>query len=144
MPRVDRPVLVLLPEPLERFVHRGLVEELLATGLTVVADPPRVPYRRQAAFADAVARRQARRLRKRLRGDPRAVLIFTAAQYPLAHWLLELLDDGELWLEHSAAPVGELEERLHRRAAARARLLFVAADRDALENALHRVTDPAG
>ena len=133
-------MLLLLPEPLERFAHRALVEELLATGLAVAADPPRVSYRRQASFADAVAHRQAKRLRKQLRDEPRVVVIFAASQYPLARWLLQLLPDGELWLEHSAAPVDEREAALHRMAEARARVRFLVSERGVLEDALQRVT----
>ena len=150
MRSVDRPLLLLLPEPLERFAHRALVEELLATELAVAADPPRVSYRRQVAFADAVAPRQAKRLRKRLKGDPRVVVIFAASQYPLARWLLQLLPDGELWFEHSAEPDGEREASLRRMAVERARLRFDASDREVLEEALQRLvaandsgTDPA-
>lgn len=137
-------MLLLLPAPLERFAHRALVEELLATGLAVAADPPRVSYRRQVAFADAVAHKQARRLRKRLREDPRVVVIFAGSQYPLARWLLQLLDAGELWLEDSTPPAGEREASLRRMAAERARLVFTAGDREALEAGLQRVVATAG
>lgn len=132
-------MLLLLPEPLEAFAQRALVEELMATGMAVAADPPRVSYRRQAGFAEAVARRQAKRLRKTLKGAPRVVVIFAGSQYPLARALLKLSEEGELWLERSAEPEDEREAALHRTAVQRARLVFTAADRDALEAALQRL-----
>jgi plasmid stabilization system protein ParE len=150
--RVDRPLLVLLPEPLEAFAHRGLVDELLATGLAVAADPPRAGYRRQARIPDAfsvgVAHKQARRLRKRLRDEPRVVVIFDPAQYQLARGLLQLVPGCELWYEHTAPiEAGDLRRaELHGMAAERARLRFVASDRDAIDAALQRLvaTKPSG
>ena len=149
-------MLLLLPEPLERFAHRSLAEALLATGLAVAADPPRASYRRQARLPDAVgvavAHKQARRLRKRLRDEPRVIVIFDPAQYPLARGLLQLLPGCELWYEYSA-PIAAGDARtaeLHGMAAERARLRFLAAERDVIEAALQRLvatnesgTDPA-
>lgn len=133
---VDRSVLLLLPEPLEAFAHQRLVEDLLATGMAVAVDPPRVSYARQARLPFPVAHRQARRLRKRLRQDPRAVVIFAPTQYPLARALLSQMQAGELWYEHTA---GAAAPQLHELAADRARLRFEASDRDALEAALQRL-----
>ncbi len=136
---------MLLPEPLERFVHRPLADELLATGLAVVADPPKTSYRRQARLPDAisvgVAHKQARRLRKRLREDPRVLVIFDPAQYPLARGLLQLLPHCELWYEHSApiAPGDARTAELHGMAAERAKVRFLASERDVLEAALQRL-----
>lgn len=90
---MGRLVLVLLPEPLERFGRRALVEELLATGAAVAADPPRVSYRRQVALPQRVALRQARRLRKQLRDEPEVVVIFAVEQRPLAVALALLMPE---------------------------------------------------
>ncbi len=140
---MSRPLLVLLPEPLERFAHRTLAEELLAAEVAVVADPPRTSYRRQARLPDAigvsVAHKQARRLRKRLRDAPRVVVIFEPAQYPLARGLLQIFPACELWYEHTAAIDDARTAELHGMAAERARLRFAATDRDTLETALQRV-----
>ena len=140
---VARPVLLLLPEPLERFAHRGLAEELLAAEVAVVAEPPKTSYRRQARLPDAigvsVAHKQARRLRKRLRDEPRAVVIFEPAQYPLARGLLAIFPGCELWYEHTAPVEDPRSAELHGMAAERARLRFTATDREALEAALQRV-----
>jgi hypothetical protein len=134
-------VLVLLPETLERFAGRDLVEALMATGLAVVADPPRTSYRRIARLGDAVATKQARRLRRKLRAEPRAVVIFDPAQYPLARALLSLVPGCELWYEQSpAVPDGDARlGELHKRAVARAQVRFSAADREPLEAALARL-----
>ena len=135
-------LLLLLPDKLERFVHRPLVEDLLAQGVAVAVDPPPTPYRRIARIPDAlgvtVSLKQARRLRKRLPQDPSAITIFDPAQYPLARGLLTLLPDAELWYEHSAELPGDdprLSE-LHALAAERARVRFTAADPQPLHDAL--------
>jgi hypothetical protein len=142
---VHRPLLVLLPEKLERFPHRPLVEDLLAAGRAVVVDPPPTPYRRIARIPDAlgvtVSLKQARRLRKRLPEDPSAVAIFDPAQYPLARGLLTLLPECELWYEHSAElPAGDKRlSELHALAAERARVRFTAADPQPLRDAVARL-----
>jgi hypothetical protein len=138
-------LLVLLPDPLERFAQRELVEALLAAGVATVVDPPRTSYRRIAripeAFGLTVSLKQARRLRRRLRSDPRALVIFDPAQYPLARALLMLLPECELWYEHSS-PVPADDPRLtelHALAAERARVRFTGDDRQTLEDALQRL-----
>ena len=97
---MDRRVVLLLPDKLERFAHRALVEQLLATGMAVAVDPPATSYRRIARIPDAVSvtvsLKQAKRLRKRLPQDPSAVAIFDPAQYPLARGLLTLVSGCEL------------------------------------------------
>jgi hypothetical protein len=145
-PIVDRRrLLLLLPEKLEQFAHRELVEELLATGTAVVVDPPRTSYRRIARIPDAmgvtIAHKQARRLRKQLREEPRAIAIFDPAQYPLARGLLMLMPNCELWYEHSAPmPPGDTRlSELHALAAERARVRFTSEDREPLREALARL-----
>lgn len=145
----ERSVVLLLPERLEGFRHRGLVEQLLATGMAVAVDPPPLAYRRIARIPDALSvtmsLKQARRLRKRLPALPRAVVIFEPAQYPLARGLLSLVAESELWYEHSAdVPSGEPRlSELHALAAERARVRFTVADTEPLEAALQRLADGA-
>jgi hypothetical protein len=142
---VDRPLLLLLPEKLERFAQRALVEEVLATGTALAVDPPAMSYRRIALIPEAigvtVSIKQARRLRKRLPHDPRAIAIFDPAQYTLARGLLTLLPRCELWYEHPADPSGGDPRlaRLHALAAERARVRFTAADPQPLREALARL-----
>jgi hypothetical protein len=141
--RVQSRLLLLLPEKLEDFSLRPLVEELLQTGAAIAVDPPRTSYRRLARIPDAIgvsiAHKQARRLRRRLRGeDPRAIAIFAPDQYPLARGLLVLMPDCELWYEHSAAiPRGDARTtELHALAAERAAVRFTADDLTPLREAL--------
>jgi hypothetical protein len=142
---VERRLLLLLPDKLERFAHRPLVEDLLARGVAVAVDPPATPYRRIARIPDAisvtVSLKQARRLRKRLPHDPSAITIFDPAQYPLARGLLALLPECELWYEHSAElPRGDRRlSELHALAAERARVRFTAVDPQPLHEALGRL-----
>jgi hypothetical protein len=142
---VERALLLLLPEKLERFAHRGLVEDLVGAGVALAADPPPTSYRRIARIPDAlsvtVSLKQARRLRKRLPHDPRAIAIFDPAQYPLARGLLTLVPSCELWYEHSAElPGGDPRlTELHALAAERARVRFTAADPQPLHDALARL-----
>jgi hypothetical protein len=139
---VDRRLLLLLPEKLERFAHRALVEDLLATGRALAVDPPPTSYRRIARIPDAigvtVSLKQARRLRKRLPNDPTAIAIFDPAQYPLARGLLALIPDCQLFYELSAElPRGDRRlTELHALAAERARVRFTAADPQPLRDAL--------
>lgn len=143
----ERVVAVLLPEKLEGFRHRALVEQLLATEMAVAVDPPALSYRRIARIPDAlgvsVSLKQARRLRKRLPTAPRAVVIFDPAQYPLARGLLAVLHDAELWYEHTAdLPPGDPRlSELHALAAERARVRFTAADTNPVEAALQRLAE---
>ncbi|WP_205696131.1 hypothetical protein [Conexibacter sp. SYSU D00693] len=141
-----RPVCVLLlPRTLEEFILREQAEDLLRAEAVVAADPPRIPYgalgRLPPHLALTVARRQARRLVKGLdrRGDvPRAVAIFHPLQLPLARAVVEEAPGPcELWYgrwdryEHAydAGPALRVRlEELHREAAQRSDLTFVASE----------------
>jgi hypothetical protein len=132
---------LLLPRPLERFILREQAEDLLRAPGTIALDPSRVPYgamgRMPAPLAFEFARRQARRLLRRLPGIPRAVVIFHPFQVPLAVGLLDRLPRAELWYgrwdryeeAYDAGP--ELRARLrrwHELAAERSALTFVASE----------------
>ena len=143
------PLLVLLlSERLEAFEHRALAEDLLEADGVIAVDPPRTSYRSLARIPDAfgvsIAAKQARRLRRRLRGEPRAIVIFHPAQYPLARALLTQLPECELWYgrvsrPEADAPEGAVRDRLHElhvMAAERAALTFVFDDELGREEAL--------
>src|SRR3954447_10316601 len=105
----DRRLLVLLlPEPLETFEQRRLAEDLMQSRGVVAVDPPRTSYGSLARIPDAllvsIASKQARRLRRRLPGTPRAVAIFHPAQYPLARGILAQLPETELWYGRFGRP----------------------------------------
>jgi hypothetical protein len=96
----DPPLLVLLlPRPLESFILRDQAEDLLRAHGAVALEPPRVPYgaiaRLPESFGDALAVRQARRIR--LPGHPAAVMIAHPLQYPLARGLMAGHESCELW-----------------------------------------------
>src|SRR3954462_14141771 len=92
---------LLLPRDLESFILRDQAEDLLTAPGVVAVEPARVPYgaylRLPASVADGLAATQARRLRLRLPGVLRAVVMFHPLQYPLAHGLLAQDRDAELW-----------------------------------------------
>jgi hypothetical protein len=147
--RDTSPLLVLLlPERLEAFEPRELTDDLMQADGVVAVDPPRTSYRVLARIPDAfgvsIASKQARRLRKRLRGEPKAVAIFHPAQYPLARGLLTQLPGCELWYgrvsrPEADAPEGPVRRRLeelHVMAAERATMTFVTDDALGREEAL--------
>jgi hypothetical protein len=135
-----RLLLLLLPRPLEQFILRDQAEDLLRSPGVLAIEPASVPYgaigRLPDALAAFVARGQARRLR--LPGEPRAVAIFHPFQYPLARAVLDRHPGCELWYgrwdryeeAYDAGPRarGRLRD-LHRLAAERASLTFVASER---------------
>ena len=101
-------LLVLLPTLLDAFPARGRAEELFAAPGVLAIEPARVSYRALAGLpapvADAVARRQAKRMR--LPGVPRAVAVFDRLQLPLALAVVEQHAGAELW---HLGPPGELD-----------------------------------
>jgi hypothetical protein len=143
------PLLVLLlPERLEAFEPRELTDDLMQANGVVAVDPPKTPYgvlaRIPDAFGVSIASKQARRLRKKLPGEPRAIAIFHPAQYPLARGLLTQLPTCELWYGRVSRPEGDAPEgpvqrrlhELHVMAAERATMTFVTDDELGREEAL--------
>jgi hypothetical protein len=143
-----RLLLLLLPERLEAFEHRPVAEDLMQASGVLAVDPPRTSYLALARIPDAfgvsIAAKQARRLRRRLPGEPRAVAIFHPAQYPLARGLLVQLPEAELWYGRFGRPEQEAtDERRRRRlaelhvlAAERSSLTFVPSEELGREEAL--------
>jgi len=121
---VEQQLLVLLlPQPLERFELEAQARELLRAPGAVAVDPARVPVARlPATVAAGLAVGQAKRMR--LPGTPAAVAIFHPLQFYLAGALLARHHGAELWYgEPEPAERGGLEE-LHTAAAERAVLTF--------------------
>jgi hypothetical protein len=138
-PVADRPICVLLlPTPLESFILRDQAEDLLRAEGVIAVDPPRMPYgafmRLPPAIGDGVAARQARRLvrtlRRKVRGEPRVVVIFHALQYQLGRAMVAAVPGCELWYwrwdrferaydanERQRARLDELHEHAAERAA---------------------------
>jgi len=130
--------LLLLPRTLEGFILRDQAEDLLQAEGVVALEPGRVPYGAFARLPDAVGRRlargQAQRLVRGLRGTPRVVVIFHPLQLPIAEAVMALTG-AELWYgrwdryerAHDATPAKRARlEALHARAAARSALTFAA------------------
>src|SRR3954469_6691735 len=117
--------LLLLPRALDGFILRDQAEDLLRADTVVAVDPPRVPYgaiaRMPHAIGEALALRTAKRLVKTLRrnGDrPKVVVIFHPVQVLLAHAIVQLVEDCELWYgrwdryEHAYDAGPHMRERL--------------------------------
>jgi glycosyltransferase involved in cell wall biosynthesis len=132
---------LLLPRTLDEFILADQAHDLLRAPGVVAVEPARLPYgavgRLPRAAGEAIAATQARRLSRRLAGEPRVVAIFHPLQYPLARALLIRHPGCELWYgrwdryEHAydAGPRlrGRLAE-LHELAAQRSALTFVVSD----------------
>ena len=113
---------VLLPAKLDASPDRERVEDLLGAPGTVAVEPAAIGYGATSRLPDLMRERiaavQARRMA--LPGHPRAIVVFDAAQYPLARALLAEHPDAELWYG------GEGPGDLHDAAVARATLRFSA------------------
>jgi hypothetical protein len=113
-------VVLLLPAKLETSGVRERAEDLLGAPGAVAVEPAAIGYgatgRLPGLMGERIAAGQARRMA--LPGHPRAVVVFDAAQYPLARALLAEHPEAELW--YGADGEGDL----HRAAAARAALRF--------------------
>ena len=117
----DRALCVLLlPAKLEASPDRERVEDLLGAPGTVAVEPAAIGYgatsRLPGLMRERIAAGQARRMA--LPGHPRAIVVFDAAQYPLARALLAEHPEAELWYGgHDGG--GELHEAAGARAAVR-------------------------
>ena len=111
---------LLLPARLEAAPDRERAQDLLGAPGAVAVEPAAIGYgatsRLPAMIRERIAIGQARRMG--LPGHPRVVVVFDAAQYPLARALIAEHPEAELWYGGDGA--GEL----HEAAAARAALRF--------------------
>jgi hypothetical protein len=113
---------LLLPARLERSPQRERVEALLESPGAVAVEPAAIGYGATGTLPGLLRQRvaagQARRMR--LPGQPRAIVVFDARQYPLARALLAEHPEAELWYS------GENGGEEHEAAVARAALRFAA------------------
>jgi len=113
---------LLLPARLERSPQRERVEALLESPGAVAVEPAAIGYGATGTLPGLLRQRvaagQARRMR--LPGQPRAIVVFDARQYPLARALLAEHPEAELWYS------GENDGEEHEAAVARAALRFAA------------------
>lgn len=117
-PTLKEPLaLLLLPAALEHFALAEHARRLLAVPRVVALEPPR--HRVPGWLRDAIPGRQVRRLR--LPGEPRVIVLYDAAQYPLARGLYARYGTVELWyLRGGAEPEGDELADLDRLAQERA------------------------
>ena len=111
---------ILLPARLESGAALSeRAQDLLGAPGAVAVEPAAIGYgatsRLPALVRERIAAGQARRMA--LPGHPRAVVVFDAAQYPLARALLAEHPEAELWYGGSGG--GELHEAAAARAAVR-------------------------
>ena len=119
----QRLLVLLLPQPLERFHLEAQARELLRAPGAVAVDPARLPLARfPAGLAVGLAVGQAKRMR--LPGTPAAVAIFHPLQFYLGGALLARHPTAELWYGEPEREARERLEELHLAAAARAALTF--------------------
>jgi hypothetical protein len=116
----DRALLVLLlPAKLEASAVRERAEDLLSAPGAVAVEPAAIGYgatgRLPGLLRERITAAQARRMA--LPGHPRALVVFTAAQYPLARALLAEHPEAELW--YGGADGGDLHDAAAARAALR-------------------------
>jgi len=116
----DRGLLVLLlPAKLEAAAVRERAEDLLGAPGAVAVEPAAIGYgatsRLPSLVRERIAAVQERRMA--LPGRPRAIVVFAAAQYPLARALLAEHPEAELW--YGGAEGGDLHEAASARATVR-------------------------
>lgn len=103
-PALKEPLgLLLLPVALERFALSEHARSLLAIPRVVALEPSR--FRTPRWLRDTIPARQARRLR--LPGEPRVIVLYDPAQYPLARGLCAHHARAELWYLHGAPQPAE-------------------------------------
>lgn len=92
-PATDSLAVLLLPGKLEGIALEAHARDLLSIPRVIALEPSRV--RPPRFLRDAISLRQARRLR--FPGQPRLLLLYHPAQYPLARALCARYEDLELW-----------------------------------------------
>jgi hypothetical protein len=109
--------LLLLPAALEAFELSDHARRLLAIPRVVALEPSR--FRTPRWMRDSIPARQVKRLR--LPGEPRAVVLYGPAQYPLARGVCARYGTAELWyLRPGADPEDDELSDLDRLAQGRA------------------------
>jgi hypothetical protein len=98
-PATDSLAVLLLPGKLEGIALEAHARDLLSIPRVIALEPSRV--RPPRFLRDAISLRQARRLR--FPGQPRLLLLYHPAQYPLARALCARYEDLELWYISPAA-----------------------------------------
>src|SRR4051794_35039620 len=110
---------VLLPSKLDESPQRERIEALLRSPGAVAVEPPAIGYgARPGLLRQGLPAGHAKRMS--LPGQPRAIGVFDARQYPLARALLAENPEAELWYG------GRTGGALHEAAQARATLRFEA------------------
>ena len=99
-PATDSLAVLLLPGKLEGMALEAHARDLLSIPRVIALEPSRV--RPPRYLRDAISVRQARRLR--FPGQPRLLLLYHPAQYPLARALCARYEDLELWYLSSPGP----------------------------------------
>ncbi len=92
-PATDSLAILLLPGKLEGIALEAHARDLLSIPRVIALEPSRV--RPPRFLRDGISLRQARRLR--FPGQPRLLLLYHPAQYPLARALCACHEDQELW-----------------------------------------------
>jgi hypothetical protein len=92
-PATDSLAVLLLPGRLEGIALEAHARDLLSIPRVIALEPSRV--RPPRFLRDSISLRQARRLR--FPGQPRLLLLYHPAQYPLARALCARYEDLELW-----------------------------------------------
>ena len=92
-PATDSLAVLLLPGKLEGIALEAHPRDLLSIPRVIALEPSRV--RPPRFLRDSISLRQARRLR--FPGQPRLLLLYHPAQYPLARALCARYEDLELW-----------------------------------------------
>ncbi|HTX33142.1 MAG TPA: hypothetical protein VMD09_17315 [Solirubrobacteraceae bacterium] len=103
-PALKEPLgLLLLPAALDRFALSGHARSLLAIPRVVALEPSR--FRAPRWLRETIPARQVRRLR--LPGEPRVIVLYDPAQYPLARGLCAGYEGAELWYLRGGVELAE-------------------------------------
>jgi len=112
-PATDSLAVLLLPGRLEGIALEAHARDLLSIPRVIALEPSRI--RPPRFLRDAISLRQARRLR--FPGQPRLLLLYHPAQYPLARALCARYEDLELWYISPAAALPAADQAHAREAA---------------------------
>ena len=112
-PATDSLAVLLLPGKLEGIALEAHARDLLSIPRVIALEPSRI--RPPRFLRDAISLRQARRLR--FPGQPRLLLLYHPAQYPLARALCARYEDLELWYISPAAALPAADQAHAREAA---------------------------